>query len=48
MRENAEKLEQLRALENGIQIAVVTVAYDSVGVDVPEDVAKVKKIISHR
>ena len=28
--EAAEKLEQLRALENGIQIAVVTVAYDSV------------------
>jgi len=46
--EAAEKLEQLRALENGIQIAVVTVAYDSVGVDVPEDVAKVEAIISHR
>ena len=45
--ENAEKLEQLRALENGIQIAVVKVDYDSVGVDVPEDVAKVEKIISH-
>ncbi|HTD64924.1 MAG TPA: 3-deoxy-manno-octulosonate cytidylyltransferase, partial [Candidatus Limnocylindria bacterium] len=30
--ENAEKLEQLRALENGIQIAVVKVNYDSVGV----------------
>ena len=37
---------QLRALENGVQIAVVTVNYDSVGVDVPEDVAKVEKIIS--
>ncbi len=46
--EAAEKLEQLRALENGIQIAVVTVDYDSVGVDVPEDVARVEKIISHR
>jgi 3-deoxy-manno-octulosonate cytidylyltransferase (CMP-KDO synthetase) len=45
--EAAEKLEQLRALENGVQIAVVTVAYDSVGVDVPADVAKVEKIISH-
>jgi 3-deoxy-manno-octulosonate cytidylyltransferase (CMP-KDO synthetase) len=45
--ENAEKLEQLRALENGIQIAVVKVDYDSVGVDVPEDVLKVEKIISH-
>ena len=36
--EAAEKLEQLRALENGIQIAVVQVTYDSVGVDAPEDV----------
>jgi len=44
--ENAEKLEQLRALENGIQIAVVKVDYDSIGVDVPEDVAWVEKIIS--
>jgi len=46
--EQAEKLEQLRALENGIQIAVVRVEYDSVGVDVPDDVAKVEIIISHR
>jgi 3-deoxy-manno-octulosonate cytidylyltransferase (CMP-KDO synthetase) len=45
--ENAEKLEQLRALENGIQIAVVKVDYDSIGVDAPEDVAKVEAIISH-
>jgi len=44
--EAAEKLEQLRALENGVQIAVVTVDYDSVGVDVPGDVARVEKIIS--
>jgi 3-deoxy-manno-octulosonate cytidylyltransferase (CMP-KDO synthetase) len=43
--ENAEKLEQLRALENGIEIAVVRVDYDSVGVDVPEDVAKVEKLL---
>src|SRR5579859_333506 len=38
--EAAEKLEQLRALENGIAIAVVKVAYESVGVDVPEDVRR--------
>ena len=44
--ENAEKLEQLRALENGIQIAVVEVDYDSIGVDMPEDVAKVEKILT--
>ena len=43
--ENSEKLEQLRALENGIQIAVVKVDYDSVGVDVPEDVGRVEKLL---
>jgi len=35
------------ALENGIQIAVVKVDYDSIGVDVPEEVARVEAIISH-
>ena len=43
--EAAEKLEQLRALENGIQIRVVKVDYDSVGVDVPADVAQVEKAL---
>lgn len=43
--ENAEKLEQLRALDNGIGIAVVQVDYDSVGVDAPEDVGKVEKLL---
>lgn len=44
--ENAEKLEQLRALDNGIGIAVVKVDYDSVGVDMPEDVARVERILT--
>ena len=43
--EAAEKLEQLRALENGIAIAVVKVDYDSVGVDTPEDVARVEALL---
>ena len=43
--EQAEKLEQLRALEHGLSIAVVTVNYDSVGVDVPSDVARVEEIL---
>jgi len=43
--ENAEKLEQLRALDNGINIAVEIVDYDSVGVDMPEDVARVESIL---
>ncbi|MEO6035720.1 MAG: 3-deoxy-manno-octulosonate cytidylyltransferase [Verrucomicrobiota bacterium] len=46
--EQAEKLEQLRALENGIQIAVVKVDYDSIGVDMPEDVARVEKILKNQ
>jgi len=44
--EAAEKLEQLRALENGIPIAVVQVDCDSVGVDAPEDVARVEKFLT--
>lgn len=43
--ESAEKLEQLRALENDIPIAVAKVAYESVGVDVPEDVARVEGLL---
>ena len=44
--ERAEKLEQLRALENGIPIAVVQVDYDSVGVDVPADVKRVERLLA--
>ena len=43
--EKAEKLEQLRALENGISIAVVLVNYDSIGVDVPADVVRVEQLL---
>jgi 3-deoxy-manno-octulosonate cytidylyltransferase (CMP-KDO synthetase) len=43
--ESAEKLEQLRALENGIQIAVVKVDYDGASVDVPEDVTRVERLM---
>lgn len=43
--EQAEKLEQLRALENGIQIAVVKVNYDSIGVDAPADLKRVEQIL---
>jgi 3-deoxy-manno-octulosonate cytidylyltransferase (CMP-KDO synthetase) len=44
--EAAEKLEQLRALENGIDIAVVQVNYECAGVDVPADVARVERMMS--
>jgi 3-deoxy-manno-octulosonate cytidylyltransferase (CMP-KDO synthetase) len=46
MLENAEKLEQLRALDNGIAIAVAKVEYQSVGVDVPGDVAVVEAMLA--
>jgi 3-deoxy-manno-octulosonate cytidylyltransferase (CMP-KDO synthetase) len=43
--EAAEKLEQLRALEQGLEIAVARVNHDSVGVDAPEDVARVERLL---
>ena len=43
--EAAEKLEQLRALDNGIEIAVVRVLHDSVGVDVPGDAERVEQLL---
>jgi len=43
--ERAEKLEQLRALEHGVSIGVIVVKKGSVGVDVPEDVAKAERVL---
>ncbi len=40
--EQTEKLEQLRALENGFAIQVLVTSYDSIGVDTPEDVIRVE------
>jgi len=42
--ERAEQLEQLRALENGHKIRVVETEYESIGVDAPEDLARVTKL----
>jgi 3-deoxy-manno-octulosonate cytidylyltransferase (CMP-KDO synthetase) len=46
--EDAEKLEQLRALEHGVNIAVVQVKYDSVGVDAPGDIVRVENILRQK
>ena len=46
--ETMEKLEQLRFLENNIDIKVIGSRYQSVGVDVPEDVEKVERILEDR
>lgn len=43
--ERLEQLEQLRWLENGFRIRAVETQYDAVSVDVPEDVARVEKIL---
>lgn len=43
--EVTESLEQLRALGHGYRIRVVEVKNDSVGVDTPEDLERVRKIL---
>lgn len=43
--EEAEKLEQLRALENGYRIKVPTTKLQSVGVDTEEDLERVRRIL---
>ena len=44
--EEAEKLEQLRAMENGIPIRVAATEYDTIGVDTPEQLAAVEQLFS--
>ncbi len=42
--ESAEKLEQLRAIENGYRIRVAETAHLAIGVDTPEDLEKVSAL----
>ena len=46
--ERAERLEQLRFLENGIPIYVGETSYDTVGVDTEEDARRVEELIRRR
>jgi 3-deoxy-manno-octulosonate cytidylyltransferase (CMP-KDO synthetase) len=46
--EEAEKLEQLRALEHGLRIRCGQVHWSTVAVDVPEDVARVEAVLRAR
>jgi 3-deoxy-manno-octulosonate cytidylyltransferase (CMP-KDO synthetase) len=42
--ETAERLEQLRALENGFRIRVTETEYESLGVDTPADLERVARL----
>lgn len=44
--EQCESLEQLRALENGMKIKVITTEFQSIGIDTPEDLKNAELWIS--
>lgn len=46
MLERAEKLEQLRAIENGFKIKTSKTHYETYGVDTPEDIERVERCLS--
>jgi 3-deoxy-manno-octulosonate cytidylyltransferase (CMP-KDO synthetase) len=44
--ERAEALEQLRVLEHGYPIRMVETQYDSIGVDTPDDLERVRRLLT--
>jgi 3-deoxy-manno-octulosonate cytidylyltransferase (CMP-KDO synthetase) len=45
--EQAEALEQLRALEHGIRIKAIETSHDTIGVDTREDLERVRALLAH-
>ena len=46
--ERVESLEQLRALEHGYKIKTIETTFETVGIDIPEDLKKANKILLKR
>ncbi len=44
--EHCEKLEQLRAMENGLELGAILCELNLVGVDTPDDISKVEGLLS--
>jgi 3-deoxy-manno-octulosonate cytidylyltransferase (CMP-KDO synthetase) len=44
--ENIEKLEQLRAIENGFRIKVRETSFETIGVDTPQDLERVEQCLN--
>lgn len=44
--EQTEQLEQLRALEHGYRIKAPATIHDSIGVDTPEDLERVRRVVA--